>query len=256
MAGLIRVEKVRAAMRLVGEVHELGATTEEGRQHLIDELLKLIGAAIGGAVYDTGYAPGMKGGITGATLAGFDQEIMEVFSTHHTEGSDFNPYHRAVMKRTRGTSDGIFTATDEHLVAREEWTGSLWINEYVRPARVDHFLGSMRIVGKAAGMGFGLMRASGDSPFNEEDCEVLHLVNLGVGPFFDASAPKLAPRLQQTLDVLVTGATDKEIAQELGISPHTVRQYVKVLLRAFDVSNRAQLISVRVGHGRRQIAGE
>ena len=34
----------------------------------------------------------------------------------------------------------------------------------------------------------------------------------------------LSPREQQTLALLVTGLTDKEIASRLGISPHTVNQ--------------------------------
>jgi len=51
------------------------------------------------------------------------------------------------------------------------------------------------------------------------------------------------PRMRDTLDVLLLGATDKEIAAELGISPHTVRQYVKAILRAYGVSGRGQLIA-------------
>jgi len=42
---------------------------------------------------------------------------------------------------------------------------------------------------------------------------------------------------------ILTGATDKEIAQQLRLSPHTVRQYVKAILKAYNVTNRAQLIA-------------
>jgi hypothetical protein len=155
----IRVERVRAAMRLVGEVREIGTGTEPGRRHLVDGLAGLLGCAIGGAVRDTGYAPGLKGGIAEATLTGFDRQIIDVFETHHTEGSDFNPFHGALMRRMTNTIDDVLTSTESEIVARREWEGSAWINEYVRPARVDHFVGSVRIVGETECMGCGFMRA-------------------------------------------------------------------------------------------------
>jgi DNA-binding CsgD family transcriptional regulator len=243
--GFIRVERVRAAMRLVGEVRELGTCTEPGRRHLLDGLLTLVGCAIGGAVLDTGYALGVKGGISAATLAGFDQRIIDVFDAHQVHGSAINPFHDAVMRRMTTLQGQVFTATHSELVERKVWNGSLWINEYVRPAHVDHFLCSMRVVGQTAGVGCGFMRAARDRPFSAEDREVLHLVHLGVGQFFDPASPRtrLAPRMRDTLDVLLTGATDKEIAAQLRISPHTVRQYVKAILRAYNATNRAQLIA-------------
>jgi hypothetical protein len=165
----IRVRRVRAAMRLVGEVREIGATTEAGRQRLVDGLLGLVGCAIGGAVHDTGYAPGLKGGIAGATLGGFDRQILDVFQTHHTRGSDYNPFHREVMRRPAGKNDEVFTSTSAIIVATNDWDRSEWINEYVRPARVDHFVASLRKIGPQACSGCGFMRNAGDRPFTEED---------------------------------------------------------------------------------------
>jgi FixJ family two-component response regulator len=54
--------------------------------------------------------------------------------------------------------------------------------------------------------------------------------------------PSLPPRLRQTLDRLLRGACPKEIATELGVSTHTVRQYVKMLSRRFQVTSRAELL--------------
>lgn len=139
----------------------------------------------------------------------------------------------------------LFTGTNSEIVASGEWDGSVWINEYVRPARVDHFVGSLRKIGDTSGIGCGFMRAAGDRPFSAEDREVLHLVHLGVGRLFAAPSPRarLAPRVRDALHVLLSGATDKEIAAKLGISPHTARQYVKSILREYGVSSRAQLLA-------------
>jgi len=244
-AGFIRVGRARAAMQLVGEVHELGATTEPGRQYLLQGLLELVGCAIGGAVHDTGYALGLKGGIAEATLAGFDREIVDLFQAHHTHGSEFNPFHGAVMRRPEVLAGGVFTSTNGELVSCTDWNRSAWINDYARPARVDHFLCTLRRVGETSGIGAGFMRMAHDRPFTDEDREVLHLVHLGVGAFYDVASPRhrLTPRMRDTLDELLTGASDKEIAARLEISPHTVRQYVKAILRAHGVASRGQLIA-------------
>lgn len=245
---VISVARVRGAMQLVGEVHELGARSEPGRRHFLAGVMKLVGCSVGGVVHDRGYGPGMKRGIAAATLSGFDSQVMDVFDSHQTEGSDINPYHRAVMDRVDALVGGeVFTATNQELVERKAWDGSVWINEYVRPARMDHFMGSMRIVGRTSGVGCGFMRQAGDRPFTDEDREVLHLVHVGIGAFFDHSSPRfgLAPRVRDVLDGMLEGASDKEIALRLRISPHTVRQYVKTILRAFGVASRAQLIAAK-----------
>jgi DNA-binding CsgD family transcriptional regulator len=239
------VARARAAAELIGEVRELGARTEAGRRHAVAGLLRLVGCAIGGAVYDQGYGPGLTRGIVGATLVGFDRQIIDVFDTHYTRGSSYNPFHDAAMRHLAEARGAVFTHANGELVPRRVWDGSEWINEYVRPARVDHFLGTLRPVGPNAVMGCGFMRASGDRPFDEEDAEVLHLVHLGVGPFFETAAahPALAPRVREVQAILLTGAGDKEIAAALRLSPHTVRQYVKTILRAHGVTSRAQVIA-------------
>ena len=54
---------------------------------------------------------------------------------------------------------------------------------------------------------------------------------------------KLSPRMRQTLDRLLAGDSEKQIARELGVSPHTVHIYVKALYRGFDVCSRGELLA-------------
>ena len=58
------------------------------------------------------------------------------------------------------------------------------------------------------------------------------------------STPLLPPRLQRTLERLLAGESDKEIAQKLGISRHTVHEYVGDLYRRFGVSGRGELMAM------------
>jgi DNA-binding NarL/FixJ family response regulator len=68
-------------------------------------------------------------------------------------------------------------------------------------------------------------------------------------------AAGLSPRLRETGAALMTGASEKEIAHQLGISVHTTHQYVKILYRHFKVSSRAEYMARLQGdenHGSRK----
>lgn len=68
-----------------------------------------------------------------------------------------------------------------------------------------------------------------------------------LGGEFSAPAPDpssdLSPRHRQTLQRLLAGDSEKQIAVRFGVSPHTVHVYVKALYRRFDVSSRGELLA-------------
>jgi DNA-binding CsgD family transcriptional regulator len=53
----------------------------------------------------------------------------------------------------------------------------------------------------------------------------------------------LSPRERQTLELLLTGHAEKQIASRLSISKHTVHVYVKSLYKRFDVNSRGELLA-------------
>lgn len=61
----------------------------------------------------------------------------------------------------------------------------------------------------------------------------------------------LSPRLEQTLRHLLNGASEKEVANRLKLSKHTVHVYVKALYRRYGVSTRAELLARHLSHPRR-----
>ncbi len=69
----------------------------------------------------------------------------------------------------------------------------------------------------------------------------------------EALPPGLTPRLGQTLTRLLAGDGEKQVATQLGLSPHTVHVYVKALYRHFDVCSRGELLArfVRAPGGQR-----
>jgi len=61
------------------------------------------------------------------------------------------------------------------------------------------------------------------------------------GPYDSKPFVSLSPRTRQTLELLLAGDSEKEIAARLRLSPHTVHVYVKSLYRRFDVCSRGEL---------------
>lgn len=55
--------------------------------------------------------------------------------------------------------------------------------------------------------------------------------------------PGLPPRMRQTLQYLLEGDSEKQVAAKLRISRNTVHVYVKALYRRFQVSSRGELLA-------------
>ena len=66
--------------------------------------------------------------------------------------------------------------------------------------------------------------------------------------------PELTPREREVLELMAGGASNESIANELVVSPKTVRNYVSRIYRKLDVKSRAQAIVLarEAGLGRRQ----
>ena len=59
----------------------------------------------------------------------------------------------------------------------------------------------------------------------------------------EPTALELAPRLHQVLDRVLSGRAPKQIAQELDLSVHTVREHMQRLYQRYDVGSREDLMA-------------
>lgn len=62
-------------------------------------------------------------------------------------------------------------------------------------------------------------------------------------PLTPNAVPRLSPRELDTLRLLARLYSDKQIARMLGVSPETVKIYMKALRLQFGVSNRGQIVT-------------
>jgi DNA-binding NarL/FixJ family response regulator len=73
----------------------------------------------------------------------------------------------------------------------------------------------------------------------------VRMVGLGMTVFRPQEAPAgrpLSDREREVLDLIGSGATNREIAERLFLSPHTVKEHTSSLYRKLSVRNRAEAV--------------
>jgi two-component system response regulator DesR len=94
-------------------------------------------------------------------------------------------------------------------------------------------------------------RAAGASGFISKDwpaadiAGAVRMVGLGMTVFRPNEAPAgppLTEREREVLDLIAGGSTNREIAEQLFLSPHTVKEHTSSLYRKLQVRNRAEAV--------------
>jgi two-component system response regulator DesR len=97
-------------------------------------------------------------------------------------------------------------------------------------------------------------RACGAAGFVSKDwpaadiARAVRMVGLGMSMFErdeEQSAPAgpgLSQREREVLELVATGATNREIAEQLHLSPHTVKEHTSALYRKLQARNRADAV--------------
>ena len=73
--------------------------------------------------------------------------------------------------------------------------------------------------------------------------EFCRLVGEQLGAESPAGGGALPPRVRQTLELILAGDGEKQIALRMGVSRHTVHVYIKSLYRHYEVSSRGELLA-------------
>jgi DNA-binding NarL/FixJ family response regulator len=107
------------------------------------------------------------------------------------------------------------------------------------------------LISGAGRMSPAAARAAGASGFVSKDWEArevaraVRIVGLGMTMFAPTSkqpAPLLSEREREVLDLIAAGSTNREIAERLYLSPHTVKEHTSALYRKLQARNRAEAV--------------
>jgi DNA-binding NarL/FixJ family response regulator len=107
------------------------------------------------------------------------------------------------------------------------------------------------LISGAGRMSPAAARAAGASGFVSKDWEAhdvaraVRMVGLGMtmfAPKADQPSPLLTEREREVLGLISAGSTNREIAERLFLSPHTVKEHTSVLYRKLGARNRAEAV--------------
>ncbi|MEM8851377.1 MAG: LuxR family transcriptional regulator [Pseudomonadota bacterium] len=79
--------------------------------------------------------------------------------------------------------------------------------------------------------------------------QTCHLRLCTLTPERDGPVPQLSPRERDIVDLIVMGASNKAIARDLGVSPHTVDTLIRRLFAKLGVSDRTSAAIFAIGAG-------
>ncbi|MGF1634462.1 MAG: response regulator transcription factor [Phycisphaerae bacterium] len=232
----LSLRQVRSVFRLVGDARDQGDDPARWRPHVCQQLRRLTGAEI--VVSSEVYV--MRGrGATRVADVGWICEGPGTDGCRRIEqvvDADVDQFWLMTG------NDPLAEADDEHRVP-------------VKPTKSVHggenFVFSQIALPHAMAVDqLGLHRGGGP-PFTAATRKLVRLLHVELARFWrrdvlaaakDAGSD-LPPRLSQTLDGLLEGLSEKEIAYRLELSQHTVHNYVKALHQRYEVSSRGELLA-------------
>jgi two-component system response regulator DesR len=158
---------------------------------------------------------------------------------------------RCLAARNEQEALSLVRRYEPHVVLLDLFVGSesgaeicVRLREASPSTKVLFISGAGRISAAAA-------RAAGASGFVTKDwaaadvANAVRMVALGMSVFEPASDEPpsgLSPREREVLELIATGATNGEIAAQLFLSPHTVKEHTSALYRKLGVRNRAEAV--------------
>jgi DNA-binding NarL/FixJ family response regulator len=107
------------------------------------------------------------------------------------------------------------------------------------------------LISGAGRISAGAARAAGASGFVSKDwgapdvLRAIRMVGLGMDVFEPEREPAKAPlseREREVVSLIAAGSTNREIAEQLFLSPHTVKEYTSGVYRKLGVRNRAEAV--------------
>jgi DNA-binding CsgD family transcriptional regulator len=259
----LRLRDVRALFRLINEIRELGADPQKWRPHMVRRLRGLLGASIvvsseihfrklaatGG---DVPVAPTTAAALEpGERPAEGAMRVIDIgwvsdpeghVSHIHTERDDTSPDTFWLTADPSGPGQ-IAPPNVEDVVpvkpARKVYGGTAFILSQIALPHVG------------AVDQLGLHREWGDRPFTPAEHRMVRIFHVELARLWKRDVLRragepgsdLPPRLNQTLTELLNGASEKQIAAKLKLSPHTIHNYVKALHQRFGVSSRGELLA-------------
>jgi DNA-binding CsgD family transcriptional regulator len=259
-SGQLRTSDIRALYELAAELRDLGDDPLIWWPHFGERLAKLTDAQFAGCGEVKDVASGKV-----ETLGigewgwenGFDREPWLASVQNFDKDPAYNEPNERYFKRL-AEQDGICLARTD-LLTDSEWKRSWAFRELNEPMGVDHYLWCYRSLPRIEGHHalVVLCRSLGQRDFSQRDKSLVQAAHAIISPnvggaltgYQEPSPSSLSPRVRLVLQCLLEGDSDKQVATRLGITRHTVNQYIKTIFGHFAVTSRAELLARWIKRG-------
>lgn len=252
----VSLTSVREVLELVDELASLPLDSNDRDARMIDRLTAIVGGAIGG-VGSTHRAANTNTPLWDVRTSGLTDAMATAISEPYVaKGTFSNPMVPSLYLRMQGTASSYCAGSTRQLVDRAQWYGSDYYNGTLRKFGFDEHLLAIRYLPKRGAQFIGFMRERGDSEFGIVEVRLLEFFMERVDAHeraLDAYLAGLTPRQVETYDAMMQGLSEKEIADRMQVSTHTVHSYVKAIYRMFCVRSRAELMAHRSAFRRKHL---
>jgi DNA-binding NarL/FixJ family response regulator len=158
---------------------------------------------------------------------------------------------RCLSARTGAEALAVCRRYEPHVALVDLFLGGESGPEICERLRAEAPAPRVLLMSGAGGISPRAARAAGAAGFVSKDWsapEIARLVRMagdGIDVFRDSpgsDAPRLTDREREILGLIAEGATNREIAEALFLSPHTIKEHTSTLYRKLGARNRADAV--------------
>ena len=251
----LRLGDIESVFQLIGECRELWADADAWQIHLLQGACRLTGTAVGHYNEQRLAADLRSTEVLDESFCGGWRDAAArdcMFRMYHENVNRAAFFPRCARLAGQALDGGEATALRPHMRPDRDWYRSGFFNEYRRPAFVDGFILSFSLNAQTGSLVMITTNQDVSDPQpTPHAAATLSLLTRQIAPLVGTVLATrrqhglrgLSPRLRQTLDRLLAGDSEKEIAYALALGRTTVHDYVGALYRHFDVGSRGELMA-------------
>ena len=255
----LSLDDVSAVIRLVREVCDRWDDPSAWREHLLRGACALMNANVGmmltehqGKMYHFG-----RLSVTSVVGLRESQRLLVQPGIQQMEDRDYQDVSENYLPGlSRLYEDFVrqkwVTVRREEMVGDQTYYAAPHYQDFRKQLDCDDYVVSIRMVDlPRRPEGISIDRPHGAERFGRREVALLKLLHDEIAPLVGVRLATeehlcrdgLSRRLRETLELLLEGMSEKEVARDLNLSAKTVHEYVGMIYKHFQVSSRAELMA-------------
>ncbi len=246
------IDEIRAVFRLVNACCDSWDHPEEWQSILLNGVEQLTGLPFVGLQLIRPVPEGHPSDLLPIAYQGWETPEQEQIYLSSMADEDRPVLPNVNKALGPAMNQGSVAFSRPMIVPDDLWYQSDFYQKYVKLTGVDEWASSFRVAPQLDSIVMiGGNQKFGAPPISMSTVKLLGILGEEITPLLGTrlslrnqiSKGGLTPRQRQTLDLLLKGLSEKQVAQELRLSKATVHDYIVKLHKHFDVQSRGELLS-------------